>query len=165
MNADRDIVVGELTSESPHLATAARWLSAAWGISQGHELSETVAWCRDLAEADDQTIIAATRASRLVGTVLVVDCDLDGYAHLCPWVSSLYVPLAERGRAIGESLLGAAYDWARAKAHPTLYLYARKGRLTAYYGRLGWRRLSDVTLNGQEFRIMEKRLSGTELDL
>jgi GNAT superfamily N-acetyltransferase len=159
MGTGRDIVVGELTSESPHLATVARWLSEAWGISQGYDLSETLAWCHDLAEADDQTIIAATRASRLVGTVLVVDCDLDGYAHLRPWVSSLYVPPAERRRAIGESLLGAACDWARAEAYSTLYLYARKGRLTAYYGRLGWRRLRDVALDGQEFQIMGKSLS------
>ena len=127
MGVSRDYVIGEMDIRSPHLPTVAKWLSEEWGISQGYGLSETAAWCTDLASVQDETIIVATRKDRLIGTILVVECDLVGHEHLRPWISSLYVPIAERGKSIGKALIQAACDWTLQKRCSNLHLYARKG--------------------------------------
>ncbi len=153
-----DYAIGEVDSRSPHLPTAAKWLNDEWGVELGYDLSETMAWCTDLARAEDETVIVATRKDRLIGTILVVECDLEDHEHLTPWISGFYVPVSERGKSIGEALIQAACDWARQKGYATLYLYALKGRLTAFYERLGWAVMSEFARNGQTFQIMQRPL-------
>lgn len=160
MEAGPDHSIGELDSASPHVATAAQWLSDEWGKSMGYDLSDTLAWCQELAGAQDETIIAATRDGRLIGTIAVVECDLEGYEHLKPWLSCFYLLPAERGRGIGPPLIQAACDWTERAQHSSLYLYALKGRLTAYYQRFGWQPVSDLNQDGEAFQIMRKPLSG-----
>ncbi len=160
MVASRDYAIGEVDILSPHIPTVAKWLNEEWGISQGYDLSETMAWCNHLANAKNETILVATRKDRLIGTVVVVECDLEGHEHLRPWLSSLYVPIAERGKTIAKLLIQAACDWARQKRCSNLHIYARKGRLTAYYKRLGWERMSEFDVDGETFQIMQKPLSG-----
>ena len=139
----------------------ARWLSEEWGTSLGYDLSDTLAWCEELAEAQDETIMAATRNDRPIGSIAVVQCDLEGYENFRPWLSCFYLLPPERGMGIGPPLIQAACDWARAKRYSDLYLYALKGRLTAYYGRFGWQPVSDLSQDGDAFQIMRKPLSET----
>ena len=160
MIANRDYAIDKVDILSPHMPTIAKWLNEEWGISQGYDLSETVAWCNHLASAKDETIIIATRKDRLIGTVVVVECDLEGHEHLRPWLSSLYVPITERGKTIGRALIQAACDWARQKHCSNLYLYARKSQLTSYYMRLGWLRMSEFDMDGERFLIMKRPLFG-----
>lgn len=160
MEAGPNYVIGELDGASPHVATAAKWLSEEWGKSLGYDLSDTLAWCQELTGARDETIIAATRDDRLIGTIAVVQSDLEGYEHLRPWLSCFYLLPAERGKGIGPPLIQAACDWAERANHSNLYLYALKGRLTGYYGRFDWQPVSDLNRDGEAFQIMRKALLG-----
>ena len=159
MEARPDYSICELDSTSPHIATGARWLSKEWGLSMGYDLSDTLAWCEELAGAKDETIIAATRDAQLIGTIAVVGCDLEGYEHLRPWLSCFYLLPAERGKGIGPALIKAACDWAKKADYPSLYLYALKGRLTGYYERFGWQPVNDLVQRGEALQIMRKPLS------
>lgn len=163
MAAALDLTIAEPDNRSPHLPVVAKWLNDEWGLSQGYDLSETMAWCDHLARAKNETLMVATRNDRLVGTVAVVECDLEGHEHLMPWLSSLYVPTVERGNSIGVSLIQAACDWARQKPYAAIYLYARKGRLCEFYEHLGWVPTDEIDLNGAAFQIMRKPFSGAML--
>ena len=154
-----DYAIGELNRGSPHIASVAQWLSEEWGASLGYDLSDTLAWCEELAGTQHETLIAATRDDIPIGSIAVVQCDLEGYGHLRPWLSCFYLLPAERGMGIGPPLIQAACDWARAKRYPDLYLYANKCGLTEYYGRFGWQPVSDLSRDGETFQIMRKPLS------
>ena len=159
MVADRTISIDEQDACSPHLPIVARWLSDEWGLSLGYDFSETLSWCRDLASASDEAIIVATRDRQPIGVILVVECDLEGYEHLRPWISGLYVLTEERGKGIGEHMIRAACDRVVRMRCTTLYLYANMGRLIPYYEGLGWQPVSKLDRNGESFQIMQKQLS------
>ena len=93
-----------------------------------------------------------------ISSVCVVKCDLERRRDLCPWLSSLYVPSSERGKRAGQALISAACDWALQRGHTDCYLYARKGRLTAYYSHLNWLHMSDLDIEDAMFELMRKPL-------
>lgn len=152
------LYIAELSERSPHLPVVAKWLNDEWGQSLGYDLSDTLAWCNHLIHATNETIIVAKQDDRLVGTVCVVECDLERRKDLCPWLSSLYVPSSERGKRTGQALITAACDWALQRGHSDLYLYASKGRLIAYYSHLNWLHMSDLDIEGAMFGLMRKPL-------
>jgi predicted N-acetyltransferase YhbS len=161
MKFNRDVDIAELDNESPHMPTVAKWLNETWGKTQGYDLSDTLAWCRQLANATNETIMVAKLNGQPVGTVSVVACDLKGREDLTPWLSSLFVTLDEREKMIGKALIGAACDWARLRRCSNLYLYAQQGRLTSYYGRLGWSHMDAFNLDGVKFELMRMVLPKT----
>ena len=125
----------------------------------GYALSETEEWCNELASSQTETLFVGKLYNRIVGIVIVCECDLEGYEHLTPWVSSLYVPGEFRGNRIGERLTQEACDWAYKQGHNDLYLYAEKGKLIAYYRSLGWCSVEDIRVSGNACQIMKKTLS------
>ena len=162
MNVIRDFAIAELDNQSPHMPVVAKWLNEAWGNTRGYDLSDTFVWCNQLAGATNETIIIAMSSCRPVGTVSVVECDLEGREDLTPWLSSLFVPLQERRKMIGQALIEAACDWTRQRRFSNLYLYALQGRLTAYYNRLGWSRMGTFDLDGVTFELMQMVLRKTD---
>ena len=155
-----DCAVCEVAPSSAEGSIAAQWLSECFGLEMGYSLAETEDWCNDLARAESETLMIAKIGNRIVGTVVVCECDLEGYEHLTPWLSSLYVPATDRGKGIGELLINEASDWASGQGHTDLYLYAEKGKLISYYQSLGWRSMEEVQVSGETFQIMRKPLAG-----
>ncbi len=154
-----DCVICEVAPFSAEVSIAAQWLSECFGVDMGYSLAETEEWCNDLARAESETLMIAKIGHRIVGTVVVCECDLEGYEHLTPWVSGLFVQVADRGNSIGELLMNEASDWASRQDHTDLYLYAKKGKLIPYYQRLDWRSMEDVQVYGEAFQIMRKPLA------
>lgn len=161
MKAIRDFDIAELDNQSPHMPIVARWLNEEWGKSQGYDLSDTSVWCNQLACATNETIIIAMSNGRLVGTVSVVECDLEGREDLRPWLSNLFVPSQDRRKRVGQALIESACNWAWQRRFVNLYLYVRQGRLTAYYSELGWLRMGAFDLDGVTFELMQKVLLET----
>lgn len=104
-------------------------------------------------------LLVATRRRAVIGCVAVSSCDLETHRHLRPWLASLYVLPAARGKGLAEGLIMAAVDWASARRERDLYLYAVHGRLTRRYARLGWLPLDRFRCGRTDFEVMRRPLS------
>jgi GNAT superfamily N-acetyltransferase len=150
------IDISEALPFSTDVSATALWLSNTWIIDLGYTLSETENWLNELAETRTEALFVGKLDDRIVGTVIVCDCDLEGYEHLTPWISSLFVQEEFRGRNFGGQLLKKASNWARRQSHKDLFLYTDKGKLIKYYNNFGWRSVQDVVVNGDACQIMKK---------
>ncbi|WP_421881935.1 GNAT family N-acetyltransferase [Pacificispira sp.] len=159
-----DCKTSEVVPFSAEASVAAKWLNVGFGADMGYSLSETEDWCNHLAQAESETLMISKIGHRIVGTVVVCECDLEGYEHLTPWLSSLFVPEADRGNGIGALLAREATDWASGQNHADLYLYAKMGRLIPYYKSLGWHIMEDIQVHGEAFQIMRKSLAPNSRD-
>lgn len=77
-----------------------------------------------------------------VGSVSLVECDLESHAHLSPWVASLVVWEEYRGRGIGWQLMERIEEVGRSLGFPKLYLFTFSAE--GLYRRLGWESLEAV---------------------
>lgn len=89
---------------------------------------------------------------QLVGSASLILDDLPAWPVLTPWLSSLYVLAAWRGRGIGQALVERVLTEARSAAIPELYL-CTSGQ-AAYYHRLGWRVYTQTTYYGHDLTLM-----------
>ena len=151
------VLVRRLTPlDRGEIQTAAEWLSHEWGLSLGYSPAETLDLCQSVAGASDQCILIASQNGRMIGTVMVIDNDLETDTILTPWLSALYVAPPHRGRGNGHRLVEAALNFAEQAGASSLYLYVIKGRLVQYYSDLGWRAVDEFTRGGTDFIVMEK---------
>lgn len=73
----------------------------------------------------------------LMGSVSVVEKDADELSEVAgPWLASLYVRPAARGRGLGRALIRAAEAAAREAGFPRLWLFTLEH--TELYRALGW---------------------------
>lgn len=77
-----------------------------------------------------------------VGSVSLVESDLDSHSHLSPWVASLVVWPEYRGRGIGWQLMERIEETARDIGFASVYLYTFSAE--GMYKRLGWRSIETV---------------------
>ncbi|MBU6352354.1 MAG: GNAT family N-acetyltransferase [Chloroflexi bacterium] len=83
-----------------------------------------------------------------VATVSLVGSDLAVRPEWGPWLASLYVLPAMRGRGCARQLIDHVRAVAAGLGHTTLYL--RTETAAAYYRRLGWRQIDALT---DEFQL------------
>jgi GNAT superfamily N-acetyltransferase len=146
--------IRELDADTPDFDMITAWLTEAFGYLDGSDLAETRRWARAVIAAPHEAMFAAHAGASLVGTVSVVGSDLAGHEHLTPWLASLYVDARVRGKGYGVDLVKAATTWAQARGTERLHLYAKLGRVSGFYERLGWRTLADVGIEGERHAIM-----------
>jgi predicted N-acetyltransferase YhbS len=103
--------------------------------------------------------LIAVRRDRLLGSVNIVNCDMDIRSELTPWLAQLYVDPQERGRGVGSTLVHAAVERSGELGFRRLYLYT-SGTLPSFYERIGWTRREIVRYQEKERTVMEMRLSG-----
>jgi len=136
----------------------ARWHAAEWahllpGWSYGVALAELQTHTRP----DGVPVsFVALEGDHLVGSVSLVWEDLPGWEHLRPWLASLYVRPASRGRGVARRLVAAVTEHARLSGLERLYLYT-EGQAELYRG-LGWSRLSSTELAGHTVTVMCREL-------
>lgn len=152
------IRVVPLAKGSAAIPLVAGWLSAEWGRGQGYCYEDTVAWCNEIVTSENELLACAFLNESPVGVGLLVECDLPSRDCWHPWLSSLYVPVACRGKGIGEALINAICAAAKDRGWPELYLYAATGRLTAYYAKFGWRPVDSMDMSGKTFDVMKRQL-------
>ena len=100
-------------------------------------------------------IVIATNTKNLIGTVTICHDELPERAELFPWLSSLYVNPAFRGRGFGESLVSACIDKAKAFGYESMYMYTDKPRLAEWYSRQGWEHYEAAFHNGVDIDIFK----------
>jgi GNAT superfamily N-acetyltransferase len=153
----------ELREMAEHLDLAA--LLARWHVEEWGDLYD--GWTLEVAEAEFRamdrpgriptTWVAFADGGRGPGDVLgsislLADDDLEGYRHLAPWLASLYVVPAARGRGVGRRLVDHAVRAARELGHERVHLFTAGQE--AYYADLGWRVVDRPVVRGHESAVM-----------
>jgi GNAT superfamily N-acetyltransferase len=91
-----------------------------------------------------------------VATVSLESDDMDIRPDLTPWLASLYVVPAQRGRGLGRMLVRAAEEEARTRGVAELYLYTPAQE--DFYAALGWERLERCAYRATAVTIMRRSL-------
>jgi predicted N-acetyltransferase YhbS len=93
-----------------------------------------------------------------VGTVSLIESNMDTRPDLTPWLAALYVLPQYRRQGIGRALVRRCEYEASEAGFSRLYLYARRARQWTYYRRLGWIDLSKEQYEGESILIMRREL-------
>lgn len=98
------------------------------------------------------TLVALSPNDQPLGSVSLVDCDMDTRPHLWPWLAGLYVTPDARNRGVGSSLVRAAMQQARELEITTFYLYTSTAE--NLYTRLGWQVIDRDNYEGDNVAVM-----------
>jgi predicted N-acetyltransferase YhbS len=103
--------------------------------------------------------LVAVRDNELLGSVNIVDCDMEIRSELYPWLAQLFVFPKERKKGIGSSLVRAAVNRCQRLGLKALYLYT-SGTLPEFYKSIGWVEREKVNYKSIERIVMEIQFSG-----
>lgn len=90
--------------------------------------------------------------TRVIGSVSLIEHDLDSRPELTPWLANLWVDREWRGRGLGKRLVLHACEQGRLRGLERLYLYTPEHAL--FYEALGWETLAVSTKNGVAITLM-----------
>jgi len=102
--------------------------------------------------------LVAFSESRAVGTVSLVNYDMETRMDLTPWLASLYVTPEARGEGVGEVLLESAEEKAAALGVEALYLWTSTADREQFYRDRGWVSQETAVFREQTVTIMKKDL-------
>lgn len=144
-------------------------LLGAWHHSEWGHLYPSEVWNAEIATAEFEAMALSTSADRtwiafdgetrraedVLGSVsLMASDDLAGYEHVTPWLASMFVAPAARGRgvasALGDHLLAAATD----AGHGEVYLFT-SGQ-DDFWSARGWRVIAEVETAGNPAIVMSR---------
>ncbi|MEQ9462350.1 MAG: GNAT family N-acetyltransferase [Haliea sp.] len=94
----------------------------------------------------------------VIGSVSLIEHDLDSRPELTPWLANLWVERAWRGRGLGKQLVLHACEQGYQRGLQRLYLYTPEH--AAFYRALGWEMLAVSTKNGVPITLMSYLLQG-----
>jgi len=144
-------------------------LLAEWHLDEWGHLYDPAVWDRAAAvrefeamaapDSADLTWVAfggtGRTADDVLGSVsLVANDDLAGWAHVTPWLASLYVRPDERGKGVAAALITDALAVARGRGHEYIHLFT-SGR-EDYWARHGWRIIATVDAAGHSATVMAR---------
>ena len=149
------MLIEPLASCPEVIPTLAQWFCDEWPY-EGRSCSEAEAQLRENLNRDRLPITWVCRLGKeVVGTVSLdlSDLPLPDYAHLSPWLASLYVIPSARGRGIGRALVNHLLDFARLRSISTIYLWTPGS--TTMYDKCGWKILKTTTYTGRPITVMQ----------
>ena len=153
--AIHDLWAGDAPPDA--LATAAREVCEYWRDATMRPWVEQKADWLETHPGDGLPLrLGAIAGGVCVGTVSLVYNDLAQRPDLTPWVASVLVRPAWRGRGIAAALLAEAER--RAAAHRVEALYLFTPDAEAYYARLGWTAFDHGYTRGEEIVLMRKAM-------
>lgn len=135
------------------------------GQEWGHLYAE---WNADTALREFETqkgdgtlpaTILAVEEDELLGSVSLIYDDLPGREDLNPWLASLFVLPAHRGRSVGGFLLREAESLLRKNRVERIYLFTESA--TEFFRRNGWSPLGETQCHGHPVQILAKALGGS----
>jgi len=156
----QSVTLERLDAVSPHLRIVAGWTFSAWGHQ--HPEYDSDSWRNAVAaycgEAGVPSVFVAMRDGEPLGTASLSPDDMSIRRELSPWLASVFVPEASRGRGLASELVQRVEDEARDHGITRLYLYTPDQQ--ALYARLGWREHEEVDYLGERVTIMVRELGG-----
>lgn len=140
------------------LPQVARWIWDEWRhLLTQESLAEFESWFRLGGRGDGlPTTLVWIEAGTPVATVSLENDDMELRPDLSPWLASLYVTPAWRGRGLGRALVAAAENAAREREVRELFLYTPAQE--SFYGALGWEVLERCDFRAQPVTVMRRQL-------
>ena len=166
---DEPVEIVELTGLGALAPVLAAWHHREWGHLYDPgvwDLGDAIREFEEMAEpgSSDRTWVAFAGSSRepeaVLGSVsLVADDDLPGFDHLTPWLASMFVTPASRGRGIATSLMDALIAGARADGHEVVHLFTSGQE--QFWAERGWTAIATVDTEGHPSTVMSRRTAPT----
>jgi GNAT superfamily N-acetyltransferase len=140
------------------VATVSRWRHEAFLHDLGFTYEAAVGQLEDLIAdpSPQEAALVAEVDGTPAGVCLLVRDEIDPRHRVTPWLASLYVDEALRGRGIGAALVGATETAARDRGVARLYLYASTAE--PFYAALGWTIEDRFDWGGEPFVLMARDL-------
>jgi len=132
------------------LETIIPWHEKEWGSQWATQVSKST------NKDKIPTMYLALQNGLVVGTVLLLDYDLETRKDLSPWMGGVYVDTPYRGKGIGTQLVIHAMFQAKKMNIPKLWLYTEKSQ--KLYERLGWILVNKENYQTKEISIMSINL-------
>ena len=137
------------------LPTIGKWHWDEWGHADPEGSVDT--WIaglrqRTLRDQIPTTYVALSAQSALLGSVTLVDCDMDTHQELTPWLAGLYVHPDSRAHGIGSKLVDHAVGKVRDMGFSQLFLHTSSA--SGLYTGLGWHIIGEEIYEGEEVSIM-----------
>ncbi len=159
-----DLQIQELTGLHLLAPVLAGWHHHEWGHLYAPEVWNHATAVRELeamAEpgSSDRTWVAFRGRSRsaeaVLGSVsLVASDDLHGFDHLTPWLASMFVVPAARGRGVATALADALLAGARADGYEVVHLFTSGHE--RFWADRGWRVVAHVDAAGHPATVMAR---------
>jgi GNAT superfamily N-acetyltransferase len=146
----------ESIADNMHFAdTIGRWHWNEWGHADPD--GNMGAWISSIAErsARDEiptSYVALSESKELLGSVSLVDCDMDTRSEFWPWLAGLFVSPDARNGGVGSALTVHATNSVRKMGAKKLYLYTSTAE--SLYRRLGWTVIDRDYYEGDDVAIM-----------
>lgn len=136
-------------------AQVVKWLWKEFGNEGNYKRYEMIIHHSMDPDNLPQTFVAFEQGEA-VATVGLWRCDLMSRQDLFPWLASLYVKPAYRGRGIGKRLQEFILEYCKKQNYPKVYLYTE---LINYYEKSGWEPLDyGWTEDMEKVRIYQYKL-------
>jgi GNAT superfamily N-acetyltransferase len=144
-------------------------LLAEWHFLEWGHLYPADVWNLEIATAEFEAMAAslstdltwvafdgeARRAEDVLGSVsLMASDDLVGFEHLAPWLSSMFVAPAARGRGVASALVDCLLAAARDAGHDTVYLFTAGQE--GFWSAQGWTTIGHAETAGHLATVMSR---------
>lgn len=145
------------------LPTIAAWHHEEWGyIRPGDTVEQRQKRLKaECGHLEIPTTIIAMENGQPLGSVSLLEDDMDSHMHLSPWLASLFVVPQRRGQGIGAMLVKRLVEEAGKLTIPRLYLYTPSAE--KFYASLGWSVLERTDYAGKPAIIMAYDLLGADV--
>ena len=130
--------ISVLKARPQFLDDAADRVWNAWWRQDGHELGFIKGLFEEGLTAETMPVaFIAHDDAEFLGTVSLIDSDMEARPQYTPWVAALWVDEQQRSHGIGSALIKAAIEKAREQGFPEIYLCAEADK-HEYYAARDW---------------------------
>lgn len=155
----KDIQIENLSEHKNLIPLLAKWHYRQWGdltgASSEHDYQKILS--THICSQFIPMTLLAMNGNNLLGSVNIVESDLDIRPELTPWLAQLYVVPEQRDRGIGSTLVQAVFTQTADLGFDHLYLYT-SGTLPLFYESMGWTIREIVQYKGKDRAVMEIKI-------
>jgi len=147
-----------LDVSSPEAAELARFHAEEWRhlYREWNEEKALAEFGRQRGDGSLPATLILRASGRLIGSVSVIHDDCEARTDLDPWLASLYVLPAERGRGHGSRLVAAALELARRSGVDYLHVFTESAE--KLFRSHGFVPFADAVTNGRPITILRREL-------
>jgi GNAT superfamily N-acetyltransferase len=152
------MTIDYLANHKQHIPVLARWFQAQWGhLKPVNTLEQRIARLHHKATTTSLPLaFIAIEGYQAVGSVSLVNCDMQTRPDYRPWLSSLFVATDYRGQGVGTRLIDRVRSEAAQRGFDRLYLWTPDQE--AFYAKRGWRVIEYTPYRGEQAIVMVRRL-------
>lgn len=146
--------IDRITDHPELVETVARWQFREWGhLDPDDSLAARIASLTAQSHGGDiPTTFVALEGGEPLGSASLTEQDMTTHPDLTPWLASVYITPAARGRGVASALVRRVMRHAAALGVTRLYLYTNSAR--ELYEKLGWRVIATEHYEGGPVAIM-----------